>query len=157
MPGIKHLVECHCYLAIYKNNKKIINHRFPVYSKIDEFGNIIPKIVKCNNCEAFHHVIDVNKTELKAGKDQSTIVLNKQEIATMLPDRIRNILDETDSDISNYEHALDIIEERRWGEPIVIKREIIGEIEQVKIIEILGKENIKIFVERINNLAMRGG
>jgi hypothetical protein len=84
-------------------------------------------------------------------------VLNKQEIATMLPDRIRNILDETDSDISNYEHALDIIEERRWGESIVIKREIIGEIEQVKIIEILGKENIKIFVEKINNLAMRGG
>lgn len=156
MPGIKHLIECHCYLAIYKNNSKIINHRFPVYSKFDDFNNIIPKIVKCNNCEAFHKVTAVGTSELAPGKDQSTIVLSKKEISSMLPVRIRNILDESGTDISNYDHTLDIIENRMWGSSVVIKREIIGEIEQVKIITILSKENFKITVEKINNLAIKG-
>ena len=156
MPGLKHLIECHCYLAIYKNSQKIINHRFPVYSKLDEFNNIIPRLAKCNNCEAFHYVYDVSKSELKAGKDQSTIVLNKKEIRMMLPDRIRNVLDESETDISNYEHALDIIEERRWGESIVVKRDIIEEIEQVKMIEIHGKDKIRISIERIDNLIVEG-
>ena len=51
LPGIKHLIECHCVLAIYKKNQKIINHKFPVYSKIDEKGAVIPKLSKCNNCD----------------------------------------------------------------------------------------------------------
>jgi len=155
--GIKHLIECHCYLAIYKNSKKIINHRFPVYSKIDEFGSVIPKITKCNNCEAIHYVENVGKSELRPGKDQTSIILTKKEIASMLPLKIRNILDESISDISNYEHALDIIECQRWGEPIVIKRDIIGDVEQVKIMTILSKENIKISSEKINNLAINRG
>ena len=153
--GIKHLIECHCYLAIYKKNKNIINHKFPVYSKLDEYNNVIPKTVKCNNCEAVHHVIDIGKSELRPGKDQSTIVLNKKDLSSMLPLRIRNVLDESGTDISNYDHALDIIESKRWGESIVIQRDILGEKEQIKMITILSKENIKISLETIDNLSIK--
>ena len=39
MPGIKHLIECHCSLIIFKNNDKQIYHKFPVYSIIDKNQN----------------------------------------------------------------------------------------------------------------------
>ena len=32
---------------------------------------IIPKYVKCNNCEAVHKVYEINKSEIFAGKDQT--------------------------------------------------------------------------------------
>ena len=70
MPGIKHLIECHCYLAIYKKQINPVNHKFPVYSKIDDNGNVIKKNVKCNNCDAFHLVYDLCKSEIKAGKEK---------------------------------------------------------------------------------------
>ena len=45
MPGIKHLIECHCVLAIFKSKEeKIIFHKFPTYSKIDENEKVIPKL-----------------------------------------------------------------------------------------------------------------
>ena len=56
MVGYKHLIDCHCVLRIYKKNENIINHKFPVYSKLDASNKIIAKHVKCNNCEAVHYV-----------------------------------------------------------------------------------------------------
>ena len=61
MAGVKHLIECHCYLAIFKKNSKIPVHKFPVYSKLDKEGRVIEKIVKCNNCEALHKIIEIGK------------------------------------------------------------------------------------------------
>ena len=150
--GIKHLVECHCYLAIYKSKKDLLNHKFPVYSKIDNQGSILPRLAKCNNCEALHNVIGVGKSEIVPGKDEIENVLSKADICLMLPQKLSNILNQSITDISNYEHALDIIENHRWGESIVIKREIIKETEQVKIITINGENNFKVSIESINNI-----
>lgn len=157
MPGIKHLIECHCYLAIYKNNKKMVNHKFAVYSKLDEMNNVIPKNFKCNNCEALHRVYDIGKSELIPGKDQTESTLTKKELSIMIPDIIVNILNEYDADISSYDHVIDIIEERRWGEFIVLKRDIINENEVVKILSIHGKNKVKISTETINNTILEAG
>jgi hypothetical protein len=155
MPGIKHLIECHCYLAIYKNSKKLINHKFPVYSKLDENNNVISKIFKCNNCEALHNVVDIGKSELIPGKDQTQLTLTKEELSLMIPNKIKKILDEYESDISNYDHVIDIIEEKRWGEFIVLKRDVIDENENVKILTINSKDKIKISTETINNTVIK--
>ena len=56
MPGLKHLIECHCTLKIF-NGDELINHKFPVYSKVKPDGSIVSKLVKCNNCDAVHRVI----------------------------------------------------------------------------------------------------
>tara|TARA_A100001011_G_scaffold374221_1_gene434475 strand:- start:1676 stop:2149 length:474 start_codon:yes stop_codon:yes gene_type:complete len=154
MPGVKHLIECHCYLAIYKKNRKLINHKFPVYSKIDNDEKLIPKLVKCNNCDALHYVTKICTSEIRPGKDQTAVTLSQDEIAMMLPQKIVNILRNYDSDISNWEHALDIIEERRWGEAIVLKRDIIDERQQVKIIEIHSESKIKLSTEIIDDIVL---
>ena len=145
--GVKHLVECHCTLAIYKGNKdKHVYHKFPVYSKIDVSTNrLIPRLAKCNNCEAMHYVYEVCKSEIRAGKDDSNVVMTKDDIALMLPQKIKNVLNQYDADISIWEQIQDINENEAWGEDIVIKREIIAEREQVKILTILGDDKFKIF------------
>jgi hypothetical protein len=152
MAGIKHLIECHCYLVIYKNNEKIINHKFSVYSKFDNNNKIIKKLAKCNNCEALHNIIGVGKSEIYAGKDQTTVTLTIDDIAMMIPVRITNVLRASNIDISDWEHALDIINEKRWGEYIVLKRDIIGERQQVKVLEILSENKFKLSTEIINDI-----
>tara|TARA_B100000674_G_C37968822_1_gene975927 strand:+ start:2541 stop:3002 length:462 start_codon:yes stop_codon:yes gene_type:complete len=150
MPGIKHLIECHCYLAIFKNNKNLVNHKFAVYSKLDDLNNVIPKIFKCNNCDALHKVVDIGRSELIPGKDQTSLTLTKEELSLMIPNSIKNILEDYNCDISNYDHVIDIIEEKRWGEFIVLKREVMNENEVVKILTINSKNKIKVSTETIN-------
>ena len=152
MPGTKHLIECHCYLAIYKKQNKLINHKFPVYSKFDENGIVIKKNVKCNNCDAFHLVYDICKSEIKAGKDQSSLVISKEDLKEMLPQKISNFLSSNNCDISIWEHVKDIIDERRWGEHVVIKRDIIDEKQQIKYITIDANKNIKINIDIIDDI-----
>lgn len=145
MPGIKHLIECHCVLQIYKSKtKERIYHKFPVYSKIDKNDSVIPRLSKCNNCDTLHYVYDVCKSEIRGGKDQSIATLNIEELSLMLPERLVNTLIKLETDISNWEHIVDIFEEKRWGEEVVLRRDIIDEKQHVKTLEIISFETFKI-------------
>ncbi len=156
MSGIKHLIECHCFLKIFNKSEKQINHKFPVFSKIDEEGNVIKKLVKCNNCEALHLVYDICKSELKPGKEDIETTISKEDIIMMLPDKVANVLIKNDADISDFEHALDIIENQEWESFVVIKRSIVDEEEQVKVLQILSEDKIKIFNKDIKRTVLGG-
>lgn len=151
MTGIKHLINCHCYLKIYQNKSKTIYHKFPVYSKLDKNGKIIPKYVKCNNCDAFHKVYEIQKSEIFAGKDQSESVKEIKDVSISLPDKLVKILSNYNKDIADYEHAIDIIKEKKWGTKIILKRDILNEMYQVKYILINGKNDYEIMSEIIND------
>jgi hypothetical protein len=155
MPGIKHLIECHCVLPLYRDSQKIIYHKFPVYSKIKEDGRLIEKLVKCNNCEAVHLIKELCKSLIQPGKDQTNVTLSKEDMSYMLSDKLVSILEKTNSDISIWEHVLDIVDEKRWGEDVVIKREIIDEKEHLKILRLLSENKFKVFSESINNLIIK--
>jgi hypothetical protein len=152
VPGIKHLIECHCVLAIYRNSEKIINHKFPVYSKIDEKGNIIKKLVKCNNCEAVHLINEFCRSEIKPGKDQTQITINKDDLKYMLPEKIGNFLEKVDADIATYEQVIDIIDEERWGESVIIKRDVVGEDQHVKFLKLKSSTVFKIESSTISDI-----
>ena len=68
---------------------------------------------------------------------------------SMLPDKICNVLTVHNADISDFEHAYDILEEERWGEFVVIKRSIVEEEEQIKVLQINSEQKIKIFNKEI--------
>lgn len=145
MPGFKHLIECHCVLALYRNLEKIVYHKFPVYSKVDNKGRIVEKIVKCNNCETVHIVKEACKSEIKPGKDQTNIVLTKDDIKYSLTTKMSDFLEKIDADLATWEHILDIIEEKRWGEEVVVKRDIVDSVEHVKLMSITGEDRFKVF------------
>ena len=145
MKGIKHLIECHCVLAIYKVSKQSMpSHKFPVYSKFDINENVIPRLVKCNNCDTMHYIKDICRSEIRGGKDQSELVVSTEELSLMLPERLANALFKIETDISNWEQIVDIFEEKRWGEIVVLRREVIDEKQHVKTIEITSSEMFKI-------------
>lgn len=145
MPGIKHLLECHCVLAIYRTGiEEPQNHKFSVYSKIDKSDKVVPKYIKCNNCETVHYVYDLCRSEIKPGKDQSEITVSIDDLSLMLPERLASLLLKTKVDLSSWEHIVDILDEKRWGESVVLKRDIIEEKQHVKLIKILSNEKFKI-------------
>ena len=152
MPGVKHLIECHCTLRIYDTDNDLVNHKFPVYSKLDKNGLVIKKLVKCNNCEAVHSIVDVCRSELVPGKDQTNIIPTIEEVSLSLPERLSNILSNLKCDVSTYEHCLDILEEERWDESVVLRRDIIDEKENLKILTIRSENKYKIQTKTINNL-----
>jgi len=154
MAGLKHLVECHCVLRIFSHEDEVRNHKFPVYSKIDELGKIIPKLVKCNNCQSLHNVYDYCKSDLRGGKDESLIPLSIDDLSLSLPDKLIQTLSKLDCDISTWEHCLDIIEESRWGEHVILSRDVIDENEHVKILFINSEDRYKIENKTINTLVI---
>ena len=151
MIGIKHLIECHCYLKIYKKENTFINHKFLVYSKVNEFDKIEEKIVKCNNCGTLHKVIGVNNSEIFAGKEESTIVKSIKDVEILLPKKIVEVLKSNKKDIADYEHVSDIIKNKAWGDIVVLRREIIGEKQQVKFLKINSETDFEILNEEIND------
>ena len=69
----------------------------------------------------------------------------------MIPQKISNFLISNNVDLSTWEHIKDIIDEKRWGEPVVIKRDIIDERQQIKYIELDSNLSIKINLEVIED------
>ena len=144
MPGIKHLIQCHCVLAIYKTGEETFNHQFPVYSKIDKNGKTVPKLTKCNNCDTMHYVYDICKSEIRGGKDQSELTLTIEDLSLSIPERLANALIKIQTDISNWEHIVDIFDEERWGEEVVLRREIIDQKQHLKTVVITSNNMFKI-------------
>lgn len=152
MIGQKHLIECHCSLPLYKNSKDIVYHKFVVYSKFDQNNNIVPKYAKCNNCDATHYVYELCKSEVKPGKEDSNFILSKEDISINIPTKILNLLDKYECGIEIYEEVDDIIESKYFPHSIVISREIIDEEHQIKMINIVSEDKIKIETQKIKNI-----
>jgi len=149
---VKHLIECHCVLRIYKKENNTFFHKFPVYSKLNKNNQVIKKLAKCNNCNSLHLIYDICKSELKGGKDDSIMIQTKDDISLSLPDKLANILFKLGCDISIWEHCLDAIEEERWNEIVVLRREIIDEKQHVKILKILSENKFKVENKIINDM-----
>ena len=128
MKYIKHLVECHCILPIFKKSTKIIYHKFPVFSTLDENDNLKEKYVKCNNCNALHLVKEVNKSEILLGKEGfDSYVITKEDIEFNLNsenlNHISNILNTNDVDITVWEHVNHVYENNIEDSIIVLNKE----------------------------------
>ncbi len=154
--GIKHLVECHCILAIYKNVSPPVYHKFLVYSKFDDNDKIIPKYVNCNNCGATHLVYEVCKSDLKTGKEDISSVRSISDISLSLPDKLIKVLESYDSECVIYEEVEDVIKNSLYPTSIILKREIIDENHHLKILNIEGENNFSIASELINKIVVRG-
>ena len=149
--GIKHLIECHCSLILYKNRKETVYHKFPVYSKLDENNNIIEKTIQCNNCGVIHKITDICKSEILGGKDELKSALSVEDISLQLDSKLSNILTINNCDISTWEHVLDIVDEERWGEHVVLGRQIVDSKQNVKLLILHENKKIRIINQTIED------
>lgn len=129
-----------------------IYHKFPVYSKIDDYENVIPKYVKCNNCDTLHYVFEVCKSELKLGKDEVTFVNDVNDIKVNIPDKLLSVLEKNSVGLAIYEEVLDAIENNYFPLHIVLQREVVDDVVHVKSLTINGKDSFKITNNFISNV-----
>jgi hypothetical protein len=142
--GTKHLIQCHCVLPQYRGRKTPVFHKFAVFSVIDNEGDVIPKFAQCNSCDAIHKVIDICKSEIIHGVDESDAILTVSDIKHCIPDNISKIIETHNCSFATWEHIKFVIDNSLWGEQIVISRETIGDSSQVKILKLNSKDNYKI-------------
>ena len=152
MSGQRHLIECHCVLSIYKNKDPAIYHKFSVYSIFDEkTNNVIPKYANCNNCGVTHLVDELCKSKIQIGKEDITSLRSLEEIELSLPVKLTKFLKQYNPTIDVLEEIEDIFNNNSFPKGLVIKREVIDEKYNVKILNLMSSERFTIASEILNN------
>ncbi len=134
-----------------------VYHKFAVYSILNEkTGNVLPKYVNCNNCGVTHFVKEFCRSEIKLGKEDIKSVRDAKEVSLSLPEKLVNILDSYNSTIDLYEEVEDVIDNNCFPKTLVLKREIVDEIYQLKVLEILSKNRFKIITTSLDDTIIGG-
>ena len=139
MRGQKHLITCRCVLPQYKKLKDPPAHRFIVFSTIKDDDSVVIKYAQCNNCGVIHRVINVCNSEIMSGKDHMNSLMSIDEIKTSMPKNIVNILEANYVDLPTWEAVRFILQNKIWGEFVVLTTETEGEETTGKYIRILGE------------------
>ena len=150
MIGTKHLIQCHCVLPQYRKMLEPVFHKFVAYSKFDENGNISHKLVRCNNCDSVHRIIDLCRSEIVTKIEDTDVIIDEEELKLGLPDKIIKILEKNNSDIATFEAVDHVLEEEAWGSEIVISRQTQGEKINLKILQIKSEDKFRIKSESID-------
>lgn len=153
MIGTKHLVQCHCILPQFRKNSDPVFHKFVVYSKFSDEEKIEEKLVRCNNCDAVHRIIDLCRSEIVIKIEDTDTILDEDEIKLGLPEKIIGILEKNNSDIATYESIDHIMCEKAWGSQVIISRQTVkNEKTHIKILEINGENSFRLKSETLDIL-----
>jgi len=123
MNGVKHYVECHCVIPQYGKSKKPLYYKFKAFSEIDNGNNVKCKFLQCPNCNVVHKVIDLCKSEIMIGTENSPVVTTMIDIKLSLPENLVELLEKHNLSIADYEHLEFIIREKKWEDYIVLVKE----------------------------------
>ena len=153
MLGTKHLIQCHCVLPQFRKMDNPVFHKFVVYSKFKDDDNIEEKLVRCNNCDAVHRVIDLCRSEIVIKIEDTDLILDEEEIKMALSDKLIKILEKNNSDIATYEAIDHLISEKAWGSTVIISRQSVENTKtHVKMLEIKGENKFRLKTEIIDIL-----
>lgn len=119
--GIKHNIRCLCVLPQFRTKHNPPNHEFVVFSIVDDSDTVEPKLAQCNNCGVIHNVFDICKSEIATNRDE-LVLLSKADMKLMLPIPVSEMLENYGCDIPTWEHALFILNEKTWGDFIILER-----------------------------------
>lgn len=134
--GQKHLIKCRCVLPQMKKLSTPISHQFLTFSEIiDEVVKI--KYAQCNNCGVIHKVIDICSSEIMNGKEAMSSIMTIDDIRSSLNPKLCAILDRHNCDLPTWEHAQYVVENKRWGENVVLTTEIEGDDKVIKFVKII--------------------
>ncbi len=144
LSGHKHLIKCRCVLQQFKQMKNPPVHMFTVFSIIDDNDRVKPKFAQCTNCGIIHKVVEINKSEIVPGKEAMTTIVSIDDIKMSLPQRLSDLLESNKCDLPTWENAQFIIENKLWGQFVVLSTENEGNVKQGKYVSILGETSLKV-------------
>jgi hypothetical protein len=142
--GQKHLIKCRCVLPQFKRLENPPVHQFIVFSVIQEDETVKPRYSQCNNCGVVHKVIDVCKSEIVSGKENMNSLIKIEDIKPSLHPNFVGILESSQADLATWESVQFIVENKQWGQFVVLTNDSEGEEIHGKYIKILGESMCKV-------------
>jgi hypothetical protein len=142
--GQKHLISCRCVLPQYKYVINSPSHKFIVFSIIDDDDRIKPKFAQCNNCGIIHKIVDICKSEIVPGKEAMTSIVGISDIKSSLSKNLVDILESNDVDLPTWEAVQFIIENKQWGNYVMLSTDHDDDMRTGKYIRILGESLLKV-------------
>jgi hypothetical protein len=131
-------------LPQYRKMDNPIFHKFVVFSELDDDDNVVPKLAQCNNCAAIHKVVDICKSEIAPGKDETKSVLTKKDLARSLPQQLSEMFEEYQLEVADYEFAKFVIENEKWGTLMILSKEVEGDGYSGKALNFVGPNKFRI-------------
>lgn len=146
---IKHIIECRCVLPQYINKENPPNHKFVVFSELDQNALVKEHYSQCNNCGIVHRVTEVG-TSYTIKKESMMSMPTIDDIKSTLPEWLRTTLEKNNcTELHTWQEAQFIFHNEMWGRFVVLVKERDRDNVSGKILQILGKELHKIeFFER---------
>ena len=141
--GQKHILKCRCVLQQFKKMQEPPAHQFVVFSIVKD-DVVIQKQAQCNNCGLVHKVIDICRSEIIQGKEGGAALLTIDDIKTSLHPNICTVLENNNCDLATWEAVQFNIENKLWGNIVVISKETQGEETSGKYIRVLGESLCKV-------------
>lgn len=120
--SIKHLVECNCILKQFEDYDPPVFHKFIVFSIINDDGSIKPCFAKCNNCGGIHKVTEVGSSQ-KLKRESNPTIPTIEEIKTNLPEKLVELLVVYNLELPTWQEIKFVIENEKWGRPIILQKE----------------------------------
>jgi len=144
MTGQKHLIECHCFLAQFRNKSNPPFHKFIVFSVIDDSDTIVPSYAQCNNCGIIHKIIDICRSEIIYGKEELKSIEKIDDVCLSLPNSIVDLLKNYNSQLPDYQYSRFIIENELWNSSFVLTSEIEGDKKTGKILKFIANDKFRV-------------
>lgn len=142
--GVKHLIKCRCVLPQFKSLHEPPTHQFVVFSVVDDADRVTNKFAQCNNCGVIHKVIDICKSEILSNKEDMSSILSIDDLKSGLPANLAKILEMNNSDLPSWEACSFIMENKKWGNFVVLTTDFENGTRQGKYVQILGENLFKV-------------
>lgn len=143
LTGQKHLIRCRCILPQFKRHSDPPLHQFTVFSVLEN-DQVTPHFVQCNNCGIIHKVTDILISEIVQGREHMKSIKTIDDVRIGLPEQVAAVLEANGADQPTWEAVAFILENRRFGEHVVISSDTDGGMQQGKYIRILGEGLFKV-------------
>jgi hypothetical protein len=143
--GQKHLIKCRCILPQFKNSKDLQNkqHRFMVFSEIID-DVVKQKYAQCNNCGIIHKITDICTSEIMSGKEAMSSIITIEDIKPSMNPGLISILERHLCDLPTWEQAQYIVENKRWGDHIILTNDLEDDQRTIKYVRIVGETLFKV-------------
>ena len=103
-----------------------------------------PKYSQCNNCGLIHKIIDICTSEIIENKEDMSSLLSIEDIKTSLPSNLVDILERSNVDLPTWEQAQFFLENKDWGNFIVLAQEEESGSKQIKYVRIMSETFFKV-------------
>jgi len=139
LSGQRHSIRCNCILTQHMSRRDPPLFHFVAFSVVED-DNVKPKIVQCPNCGVLHRILDIGKSKILTGKEESRSLVTFDDVKASVPPNLAKILEQHDLDMTQWEAARFIFENQRWGDHVVLSDESVDKVRYVKYVRILGND-----------------